>query len=61
MHTEYVDNFVALSQRPGLVCELATAAGKELQSRGLPTHDVEAGVGLDTLGWEGTLMSIRQR
>lgn len=51
VHTEYVDNFVALSQRPGLVCELATAAGKELQSRGLPTHDVEAGVGLDTLGW----------
>ncbi len=51
VHTEYVDNFVALSQRPGLVFELATAAGKELQSRGLPTHDVEAGVGLDTLGW----------
>lgn len=44
MHTEYADNFIALSQRPGMVFELATEAGQALRSRGLPTHEVEAGV-----------------
>ena len=51
VHTEYVDNFIALSQRPGIVFELATEAGQALRSRGLPTHEVEAGYGLETLGW----------
>lgn len=51
VHTEYVDNFVALSQKPGLVYELASAVGRELNRRGLPTHEVEAGQGGDTLGW----------
>ena len=52
IHTEYVDNFVALSQSPGLVCSLAAKVGKKLSERGLPTHEVEAGVGLERLGWK---------
>ena len=44
VHTEYADNFIALSQRPGMVFELATEAGQALRSRGLHTHEVEAGV-----------------
>ena len=45
VHTEYVDNFVALSQRPGLAFELANEVGQRLRERGLPTHEVEAGRG----------------
>ena len=52
VHTEYVDNFVALSQKPGLCFELAERVGHVLNERGLPTHPVEAGVGLETLGWK---------
>ena len=51
IHTEYVDNFVALSQKPGVVAEAAALVGSEFQARGLPTHPVESGVGMDTLGW----------
>eukprot|EP00435_Cladocopium_sp_Y103_P040424 s562_g11.t1 len=51
VHLEYVDNFVALSQRPGVCFEVASRMEKQLNSRGLPTHEVEAGVGLETLGW----------
>ena len=51
VHTEYVDNFVALSQSQGLVKELAAEVQGALQERGLPTHEVEATVGGDTLGW----------
>ena len=45
VHTEYVDNFVALSQRQGLVKELATEVQGALQERGLPTHEVESSGG----------------
>ena len=51
IHTEYVDNFVALAQQPGIVAEAAALVGAEFQARGLPTHPVESGVGMDTLGW----------
>ena len=43
VHLEYVDNFVALSQRPGVCFEVASRMEKQLNSRGLPTHEVEAG------------------
>lgn len=52
VHTEYVDNFVALSQRPGKAFELAEAVGERLRERGLPTHEVEGGYGVETLGWQ---------
>lgn len=52
VHTEYVDNFVALSQKPGKAFELAEAVGKQLRDRGLPTHEVEGGYGVETLGWQ---------
>ena len=42
VRTEHVDNFVALSQKPGLAFEVAEAVGERLQSRGLPTHEVES-------------------
>ena len=51
VHLEYVDNFVALSQRPGLVADLAAQMKTKLNDCGLPTHEVEAGKGLETLGW----------
>lgn len=51
IHTQYVDNFVALSQHPGRARELAQEIGASLNKHGLPTHDVEAGVGGETLGW----------
>ena len=51
IHTEYVDNFVALAQQPGIVAEAAALVSAEFQARGLPTHPVESGVGMDTLGW----------
>lgn len=49
IHTEYVDNFIALSQDSALVGQLAASVGDELNRRGLPTHPVE--VCQDTLGW----------
>ncbi len=52
VHTGYVDNFVALSQKPGLAFELADLVGKKLRSRGLPTHEAEGGAGVETLGWK---------
>ena len=51
IHTQYVDNFVALSQKPGRARELAEEIGVKLNERGLPTHEVEAGKGIETLGW----------
>lgn len=51
MHTQYVDNFIAISQKPGRVRKLAELVGLELNKRGLPTHEVEAGPGRETLGW----------
>ena len=52
LHTEYVDNFVVLTQQKGLAYELADRVGQSLRERGLPTHPVEAGAGLETLGWK---------
>ena len=52
LHTEYVDNFVVLTQRKGLAYDLADRIGQALRERGLPTHEVEAGTGLETLGWK---------
>lgn len=51
IHTQYVDNFVAISQTPGKAKMLAEKIGVDLQSHGLPTHPVEAAVGFETLGW----------
>lgn len=51
IHTEYVDNFVALSQKSGVAGQVASAVGEEFNARGLPTHEVECSVGGDTLGW----------
>ena len=52
IHTEYVDNFVCLSQDPVVAHDMAKRVDVALQERGLPTHDVEASVGGCTLGWE---------
>lgn len=51
IHTQYVDNFVALSQRPHVAAEIASQVGRALNERQLPTHAVEASAGGDTLGW----------
>lgn len=51
VHTQYVDNFVAISQTKGRAKDLAEAVGVALNKHGLPTHEVEAGYGLETLGW----------
>lgn len=50
LHTEYVDNFIALSQEAGVVGPLAAAVGAELNKRGLATHPVEHNQ--QTLGWQ---------
>ena len=49
LHTEYVDNFVALSQEAGLVGKVAELVGTELNKRGLATHPVD--LSNETLGW----------
>eukprot|EP00435_Cladocopium_sp_Y103_P060578 s48_g22.t1 len=51
VHTQYVGNFVAISQTSGRARSLAESIGVALNQSGLPTHEVEAGVGLETLGW----------
>ena len=51
VHTQYVDNFVAISQTEGRAKALAEAVGIALNKHGLPTHEVEAGYGVETLGW----------
>ena len=52
IHTEYVDNFVALSQQVGVAEQAAREVSSHLQKRGLPVHEVEAGNGGETLGWK---------
>ena len=49
LHTQYVDNFVAFSQKKGKARELAEDMGRCLNERGLPTHEVEDTP--ETLGW----------
>lgn len=51
IHTEYVDNIVALGVNLEAVEGRATAVKSALGQHGLPTHPVEGGVGGDTLGW----------
>ena len=51
-HTQYVDNFVVVTQKRDLAYDLADRIGRALRERGLPTHEVEAGKGLETLGWK---------
>ena len=41
-HTEYVDNFVALSQQEAAAKQAAERVEAELQRVGLPTHPVES-------------------
>ena len=52
IHTEYVDNFLCLSQDPKIARRRAEQVQSALEERGLPTHDIEASVGGQTLGWE---------
>ena len=52
IHTEYVDNFIALSHQVEVGVKAATEAGDALNASGLPTHPVESGFGGSTLGWE---------
>jgi hypothetical protein len=52
IHTEYVDNYVAISQVPGAAGASAREVERSLNERGLPTHAVEEGVGGETLGWK---------
>ena len=51
IHCQYVDNYVAISQKPGSTKELAELMEEALNLHGLPTPDVEAAQGLETLGW----------
>ena len=51
IHTQYVDNFVAFSQNHGRAKDLAEKIGQDLNRHMLPTHEVEAEVGMETLGW----------
>lgn len=51
LHTQYVDNFVAFSQCARQAHDLAVEVGRALNERGLPTHPVESGHGMETLGW----------
>ena len=51
IHTEYVDNFVGLSNGEESSREVACQVQSALQAAGLPTHDVVVGRGGATLGW----------
>ena len=51
IHTQYVDNFVSLSQEPGVAAVVTRSVESALNDRGLPTHPIEHDVGGDTLGW----------
>ncbi|CAK0790921.1 unnamed protein product, partial [Prorocentrum cordatum] len=51
VHTEYVDNFVALSLSEASAIAAARQVDHHMRAVGLPTHGVESGVGGETLGW----------
>ena len=51
IHTEYVDNFVALGRSVDHVLAAASGVKDALEAEGLPTHPVEAAAGGSTLGW----------
>ena len=52
LHTQYVDNYVAISHEHGIAGRSAHEVAQALNQRGLPTHDVEDDVGGETLGWK---------
>eukprot|EP00971_Amphidinium_carterae_P328838 6460920-Amphidinium_carterae.2 len=51
VHTQYVDNFICLSQSERVGRKVAEDADSRLRARGLPTHGVEVSTGGTTLGW----------
>ena len=51
VHTQYVDNYIALSLDRAHVEESTNQAAAALRSRGLPRHPVEISAGGETLGW----------
>eukprot|EP00971_Amphidinium_carterae_P109169 2161747-Amphidinium_carterae.1 len=51
VHTQYVDNFICLSQNSEVGRKVAEVADERLREKGLPTHGVEHSVGGTTLGW----------
>ena len=50
VHTEYVDNFVCLSQDHAAAEKAAVYVEKELHKVGLPTQEVTCFTGGETLG-----------
>ena len=52
LHTQYVDNYIAISQEHGIAGKSAHDVAQALNQRGLPTHDVEDDIGGETLGWK---------
>ena len=52
VHTEYVDNFVGLSQQESVVPDAGTSFWRTGQKAGLPVHPVTCSPGRETLGWE---------
>lgn len=51
-HTEYVDNFVALSMDRDQVKGAAEMVSDEMQRARLPVHETDISIGGQTLGWE---------
>ena len=52
IHTQYVDNFLALSQRPEPARRAAEAVRAAFDAAALPHHGVEESRGGEALGWE---------
>eukprot|EP00971_Amphidinium_carterae_P152973 3032700-Amphidinium_carterae.1 len=52
VHTEYVDNFVALAQDERTCAAAAQGVQEQLEQAGLPTHGTEVTKGGTTLGWD---------
>ena len=51
-HTEYADNFLALSRKEVRTSRATTAVRDAFEDRGLPTHEcTPASLQLDSLGW----------
>ena len=49
--TQYVDNFIGISQDRNIAAQSVDDAASQLRSVGLPLHPVEVTTGGDTLGW----------
>ena len=50
-HTEYVDNFLAISQRPEVAQSVSQEVASALRQSGLPVHAPTCGTGAVALGW----------